>query len=38
MIVNGGKALNRLGGPKALPNLIKLRIPLNLIQQTDYGC
>jgi hypothetical protein len=31
----GGRALDGLGGPKALPNLTKLRIPMSTIQETD---
>ena len=34
MMITGGKALNRLGG-ESLLNLIKLRMPDNLMQQSD---
>ena len=34
----GGRALDGLGGPKALPNPTKLRIPGSIVWQTDNGC
>ena len=35
---SGGRALDGLGGPKVLPNLTKLRIPVSIAWQTDGGC
>ena len=38
VFTTGGRALDGLGGPKDLPNLTKLRIPVSIVRQTDGGC